>query len=177
MQLTIEQLTQIMPSLSPAKAQQYLPYLNTAMDEAEINTVLRQAAFLAQVAHESGELKYFEELASGKAYEGRKDLGNTQKGDGVRFKGRSPIQLTGRGNYRACGKALDINLEEDPDRADDLDCAFRVACWFWTSRKLNIFADKGKDYFDEITFRVNGGYNGKSHRDRYYKRALQVLGV
>lgn len=173
--ITVNQLKEIMPNLNLALAVQYLPFLNDAMLEAEINRPLRQAAFLAQVAHESGELKYFQELASGKAYEGRKDLGNTQPGDGVRFKGRSPIQITGRANYRDCGKALGINLEEDPDRADDLDCAFRVACWFWTSRKLNVIADQGN--FDLITKKVNGGYNGKASRDKYYKKAKEVLGV
>jgi len=176
MSISLDQLIQIMPNLAKSKASDYLSYLNQALVEAKINTPLRKAAFLAQLAHESGELKYFEEIASGKAYEGRKDLGNTQPGDGVRYKGRSPIQLTGRSNYRKCGQALGLDLENNPECADDLDIAFRVAAWFWTSRKLNIFADKGKDHFDEITFRVNGGYNGKAQRDKYYQKALEVLG-
>ncbi|MFY9226068.1 MAG: glycoside hydrolase family 19 protein [Blastocatellia bacterium] len=172
--ITTEQLRQIMPRLSVDKATTYLPYINEAMKEAEINTPLRQAAFLAQIAHESGELKYFEELASGRAYEGRQDLGNTQPGDGVRFKGRGPIQLTGRANYRSAGAALGVDLENNPDRADDLDIAFRVAAWFWNKRKLSSFADKGN--FDAITYRINGGYNGKEDRDKYYRKASKVLG-
>lgn len=177
MTLTLDQLTQIMPNLKKEKADKYLPFLVSAMDEAEITTPLRKAAFLAQLSHESGELKYFEEIASGAAYEGRKNLGNTQPGDGKRYKGRSPIQLTGRANYRQCGNALAIDLENHPEKALELENTFRIACWFWTSRKLNLFADKGSGHFDEITFKVNGGYNGKVDRDKYYKRALEVLGV
>jgi predicted chitinase/LysM repeat protein len=172
--VSLQQLQAIMPNLPSGRAQQMLPYLNTAMKEANINTPRRQAAFLAQLAHESVELRYFEEIASGAAYEGRSDLGNTQPGDGVRFKGRGPIQLTGRSNYRAAGQALGIDLENNPTRAADPDVGFRTAAWFWNSRNLNSYADAGN--FDAITLRVNGGYNGKASRDAYYQRALSVLG-
>jgi putative chitinase len=170
----MQQLRSIMPNLSEARAQQMLPHLNSAMAEAGINTPRRQAAFLAQLAHESGEFRYMEEIASGAAYEGRTDLGNTQPGDGVRFKGRGPIQLTGRSNYRAAGQALGIDLENNPKRAAEPDVGFRTAAWFWNSRNLNSYADAKN--FDAITYRVNGGYNGKASRDAYYARALQVLG-
>ncbi|MBI4854903.1 MAG: LysM peptidoglycan-binding domain-containing protein [Acidobacteria bacterium] len=173
--VSVEQLRAIMPSLSQAKAQTYLPYLNSAMAEFKINTPERQSAFLAQLAQESGELKYFQEIASGAAYEGRRDLGNTQPGDGMRFKGRGPIQLTGRANYRNVGAALGVDLERNPTRAADLDVAFRVAGQYWQSRNLNSFADSRN--FDAITLRINGGYNGKSVRDMYYRRAKGVLGV
>jgi predicted chitinase len=172
--VSLQQLKRIMPHLSDAKARQVLPHLNKAMQEAHINTPKRQAAFLAQLAHESGELRYFEEIASGRAYEGRRDLGNTQPGDGVRFKGRGPIQLTGRSNYRAAGKALGIDLEHNPKRAADIDVGFRTAAWFWNSRGLNKYADAGN--FREVTRRINGGYNGLSSREAYYRRALNVLG-
>jgi predicted chitinase/LysM repeat protein len=172
--VSLQQLRAIMPNLPAARAEQMLPYLNSAMQEAHINTPRREAAFLAQLAHESVELRYFEEIASGAAYEGRSDLGNTQPGDGVRFKGRGPIQLTGRSNYRAAGQALGIDLEHNPTRAADPDVGFRTAAWFWNSRNLNSYADAGN--FDAITLRVNGGYNGKASRDMYYARALNVLG-
>ncbi|WNG52940.1 glycoside hydrolase family 19 protein [Archangium minus] len=162
-----------MPRLPQAKAQQYQPYLNAAMVEADINTPKRQAAFLAQLAHESDQLRSMEERNSGADYEGRKDLGNTHPGDGKRYKGRGPIQLTGRTNYRAAGKALGIDLENNPKRAADPDVGFRTAAWFWKSRNLNSYADAGN--FREVTRRVNGGYNGLASREAYYKRALGVL--
>ncbi len=171
--LNEKQLRDIMPRLSASRASECLPHLDAAMVEANILTPQRQAAFLAQLAHESGELRYFEELASGEAYEGRKDLGNTQPGDGVRYKGRGPIQLTGRSNYRAAGRALGLDLEANPQRAADIDVGFRVAAWFWTSRGLNALADAGD--FREITRRINGGFNGLAHREAYYRRALELL--
>jgi predicted chitinase len=171
--VTSAQLRQIMPTLSQAKADQYLPHINRAMAEAGINTPQRQAAFLAQLGHESGGLRYMEEIASGAAYEGRRDLGNTQPGDGTRYKGRGPIQLTGRANYRAAGKALGLDLEGNPRQAASPEVGFRTAAWFWNSRNLNSLADKGD--FRGITKRVNGGYNGLADREAYYRRALNVL--
>jgi predicted chitinase len=171
--VSLDQLKKIMPNLSDAKAREYLPHLNAAMKEAGITTKNQKAAFLAQLAHESGQFRYMEEIASGSAYEGRKDLGNTQPGDGVRFKGRGPIQLTGRSNYRAAGKALGIDLENNPKRAADPDVGFRTAAWFWKSRGLNSLAEAGN--FREVTRRINGGYNGLADRQQYYNRALSVL--
>lgn len=168
-----DQLKAIMPYCKNPGG--FLPELNKAMVEGEINTPLRQAAFLAQLAHESGELRYWEELASGAAYEGRKDLGNTQPGDGIRYKGRGPIQLTGRNNYRLAGQALGVDLENDPKRAAQLDVGFRVASWFWKSKGLNQLADAVK--YDEITKRINGGTRGLEHRLRYYETAKRALGV
>jgi predicted chitinase/LysM repeat protein len=170
-----EQLRRIMPNLSAQDAARYIPLLNAAMAEADINTPLRQSAFLAQLAQESGQLRYFEEIASGAAYEGRADLGNTQAGDGVRFKGRGPIQLTGRSNYEAAGRDLGLDLVNNPAQAADPEVGFRIATWFWGSRNLNALADVQN--FDGITRRVNGGYNGKADRDMYYARAKQVLGA
>ncbi len=173
--LTLEQLRAVMPHLAADKAQQYLPYLNAAMAEASINTPQRAAAFLAQLAHESVELRYFEEIASGAAYEGRKDLGNTQPGDGKLYKGRGPIQLTGRSNYRAAGAALGLDLEGNPTRAADVDVGFRTAAWYWTAHQLNALADAGS--FDAITEAINGGQNGADSRRAYWATAKAALGV
>ncbi|MDP9151424.1 MAG: hypothetical protein M3O36_15990 [Myxococcota bacterium] len=170
-----EQLHAIMPSLSHDLTVAYLPLLNAAMLEAKITTPLRQAAFLAQLAHESGELRAFHEFHTGDQYEGRKDIGNTQPGDGRRFKGRGPIQVTGRATYRAAGSALGLPLEDQPELVATPEVGFRVAGWFWTAKHLDHLAD-ARD-FDGITHRVNGGFRGKASRDHYYGVAKRVLGV
>jgi putative chitinase len=171
--VTLSQLHRIMPSLPMSKAKAYLPLLNRAMAEAKINTKPRKAMFLAQLAHESVSLRFFEEIASGAAYEGRRDLGNIHPGDGVRYKGRGPIQLTGRSNYRAAGRALGLPLESKPKMAAQPSVGFRTAAWFWNSRGLNRFADQGN--FREVTRRINGGFNGLADRLAYYRRALAAL--
>src|SRR5690348_6658419 len=105
MTISIEQLLTIMPNAHD-RAILFLAPLNAAMQEFAIGTPRQQAAFLAQVAHESGELRYTAELADGSAYEGRVDLGNMQPGDGKRFKGHGLLQITGRTNHAKCGEAL-----------------------------------------------------------------------
>lgn len=171
--VSLEQLRAIMTNLSAARGRECLPHLNAAMTEASIDRRLRRAAFIAQLAHESSELRYFEELADGSAYEGRRDLGNTQPGDGRRYKGRGPIQLTGRSNYRAAGQALHLDLEGQPELAAHVDLGFRVAGWFWTRHNLNVLADAGQ--FTEITRKINGGLNGQRSREQYYQRALRIV--
>lgn len=172
--VTTQQLREIMPNVSQARAERMLPHLNHAMAEANIDTPQRQAAFLAQLAHESGEFRYMEEIASGAAYEGRSDLGNTQRGDGRRFKGRGPIQLTGRFNYTKAGRELGLDLVGNPEQVATPEVGFRTSAWYWNDRGLNRFADNGN--FRELTRRINGGYNGLADRTRYYQRALNVLG-
>lgn len=170
-------LSQIMPRAG-AKSALYAPHLANAMTEFYIDSPARQAAFLAQVAHESGELRYVRELASGAAYEGRRDLGNTQPGDGKRFKGRGLIQITGRANYAACSRALfdaESVLLNEPVLLEEPGAACRSAAWFWWSRQLNVLADAGE--FRAITRRINGGYNGLADRIRYWERAKLSLGV
>ncbi len=171
--MTLDQLAKIYTRAKRALLSEYFPHLEAAMAEAQINTPLRQAAFLAQLAHESAEFRYMEEIASGAAYEGRKDLGNTQPGDGKRFKGRGPIQLTGRANYAAAGKALGLNLVNDPESAASPEVGFRTAAWFWNKHSLNAPADVGD--FDLITRKINGGFNGKQYRDAFYLVAKKVL--
>ena len=94
-------------------------------------------------------------------------------GDGVRYRGRGPIQLTGRNNYRACGKALNVDLEGKPELAASFEVGFRVAAWFWKSRELNSLADAGD--FDAITKRINGGTNGAEDRTRRHALCRQAL--
>jgi len=174
--LTYQDLRKIFPNAADAKLKASIPYLNAAMTEFGITTKKRVAAFLSQIAVESAELKYFSEIASGAAYEGRKDLGNTQKGDGKRFKGRGVIQLTGRANYREAGRDLGLPLEDSPEIVATPAVAFRTAGWFWKKKGLNSLADRGD--IREVTRRVNGAIVATTHypeRVAYYQKALKVL--
>lgn len=123
---------------------------------------LRLVHFLAQLVHESDGLRAMEEYASGAAYEGREDLGNTQPGDGKRFKGRGPIQLTGRANYRALGRKIGIDLERHPEIAAIPSIGLRTALEYWNSRALNALADR--DDVVAVTTKINGGTNGLADR-------------
>lgn len=175
-ELTAAQLQRLLPSLPAAQVDSYTTLLNGAMAEFGITTRRRQVCFLAQLAHESGELTAFEEHASGAAYEGRcEDLGNCEAGDGTRYKGRGPIQLTGKKNYRQAGQALGVDLVTWPELAAQAQVGFRVAAWFFRANKLNQLADAGD--FHEITQRINGGQEGQRSREGYLARACQVLAV
>lgn len=171
--VTAAQLQQIVPQLSPSKAEAVAPHLNAAMAEANINTPERQAMFIAQLAHESGGFHYMEEIASGAAYEGRTDLGNTQPGDGERYKGRGYIQVTGRHNYTEAGRALGLDLVNNPELAAQPENAARIAAWYWESRGINAAADAGD--FTQVTRLINGGTNGLADRQAYYERARAAL--
>jgi len=181
--VTNDNLKQIMPNLSDAKRATYLPFLQRALAEFAVNAPRREAAFLAQVAHESGEFRWMEEIwgptAQQKKYEPPSDtatrLGNTQPGDGKRFKGRGPIQITGRFNYTKYGSGLGLDLVNNPDRAATPEVGFRTAGLFWRSNGLNELADR--EMFEAITKKINGGLNGYPDRLKYYTRAKQVLGV
>ncbi|CAF2153972.1 unnamed protein product [Rotaria magnacalcarata] len=171
--ITSSQLKAIMPL---NKHPEYLTHINNALVEGNINTPARKAAFLAQLAHESGQLRYMKEIASGEAYEGRKDLDNNQPGDGKLFKGRGPIQLTGRANYAAAGKDLGLDLVNNPELVETPEVGFRTSVWFWNKRQLNKLADRNtlKD-FRNITKKINGGNNGSADREKYWKQASKVL--
>lgn len=140
-----------------------------------IDTTLRKAHFLAQVAHESREGRYMEEIASGAAYEGRADLGNTQPGDGRRFKGRGLIQLTGRFNYIAYSLARygDDRAVRNPEMVARLPDAALAAGWYWRVRGINALADR--DDLEAVTRRVNGGLNGLEDRRRCLARAKRLF--
>ncbi|MFO1351897.1 MAG: glycoside hydrolase family 19 protein [Gammaproteobacteria bacterium] len=172
--ITEEMLAAILPhARQEGRVSDWVGPINAALAEFEINTSLRMAAFLAQIAHESGELRYVREIASGKAYEGRDDLGNTQPGDGVRFKGRGLLQITGRSNYAECGNALGLDLLAHPELLEEPFNAARSAGWFWRRHHLNGLADAGD--FAKITRKINGGLRGQALREIYYDRALRVL--
>lgn len=127
-----------------------------------LDTGLRLANFMGQCAHESGGFRYMEEIASGRDYEGRADLGNTQPGDGVRYKGRGPIQLTGRANYRRVGRLIGIDLEAHPEIVSHPSIGLLVGCVFWSEAGLNALADADEQL--SITRRINGGKNGLQDR-------------
>jgi putative chitinase len=168
----------IMPLGPLEKIRRYLPGLQAGMAKRSITTALRQAHFLAQVGHESMSFVYAEEIASGAAYEGRATLGNTQPGDGVRFKGRGLIQLTGRTNYTNYGAAIGKNLTEGDNPklvATDPALGVDAACWFWSVHNLNLLADA--DDIIAITKTVNGGLNGLEARKAYLRRAKFFMGL
>lgn len=179
--LTDSDLKQIMPRLPQAKRQLYLPFINKVMEIYEIDTPLRASAFLAQIAHESAELRFMEEIwgptAQQKKYEPpnsvAKALGNTQKGDGFRYRGRGPIQVTGRANYKKYGDLLGVDLIRNPDLAATPQYAFSTAGIFWKLNGLNELADVQD--FITITKRINGGLNGLADRQKYYEIAKKAL--
>jgi len=181
--LTDSDLQQIMPRLPQAKRELYLPFINKIMEIYEIDTPLRASAFLAQIAHESAELKFMEEIwgptAQQKKYEPpgevARRLGNTQRGDGFRYRGRGAIQITGRANYKKYGDLLGVDLVGNPDLAATPQYALSTAGIFWKLNGLNELADVQD--FITITKRINGGLNGLAERQKYYEIAKNVLGA
>lgn len=190
MKLT-ESLVKTMFPLCPAsKRKLYTPQLNDSCLAYDIANELRVAAFFGTLGPESGELKYMEELASGDAYDTRTDLGNTPQrdGDGRLYKGRGPIQITGKANYREYTEFLKekghlpfVDFVKHPERLKELPYSIDSACWFFAVHiKANPLADRRE--FLEIQLRVNGGRKRKPprpnhwpERQAYYARALAAL--
>lgn len=184
MKITREHLKEIMPNALSNDIEAYLPMLNDVMPVFGINTPLRVCHFLAQIAHESGELRYSQEVASGKAYDtGRlaKILGNTPEadGDGQKYKGRGLIQLTGTANYKRFNEYLKNTLGETvdtlakPEIVESPKYSVMTACWFFKTAGCLTLSDK--DDVKAVTKRINGGYNGLASRTAYLKRAKKVL--
>ncbi|CAN5325483.1 hypothetical protein BH11PSE14_BH11PSE14_24180 [soil metagenome] len=179
--LTEQQLSQIMPHASQARRWDFLPHLGSAMASYGVDNLPRAAAFLAQLAHESGELQFMEEIwgptAAQKRYEPKTALsdalGNATAGDGNRYKGRGPIQITGRANYAKYGKAINVDLVNHPELAGKPEHGFDIAGVYWKKNGLNELADAGD--FRQITRRINGGFNGLAEREAYYRRAKAAL--
>ena len=175
MKVTKSEILRIMPHANRQRLNEDIDVLNEWAPKFGINTPLRMAHFLAQVAHESGELRYAEEIASGSAYEGRKDLGNTQKGDGVRFKGRGYIMLTGRVNYQAyqdSGYCVG-NLMAHPEWLTKSPGRMKASLWFFATHGCLKYADMDDPRM--VTLKINGGYNGLAQRLYYWRMAKKVL--
>lgn len=185
--ITLEQLQQI-TGATEIRLKPFIDTLNEGMATSKINTPYRIAAFIAQVSHESGAFRYTKEIASGEAYEGRNDLGNYQAGDGVRFKGRGLIQITGRNNYIQISEDLGTDFINHPERLEEPSWAAISACWFWDWKELNKICDKPEDWsvvikgkvydkFMYLTRRINGGLNGYPDRVKYFNRAAAIFGL
>jgi putative chitinase len=180
--ITEQQIRSICPG-APKGVDAYIPYLNKFLSQYKINTPKRIQAFIAQLAQESGQFRYTSELADGKAYEGRKDLGNIHPGDGVKFKGHGLIQVTGRDNHLRCGKALGLDLINNPLLLTTPQYAVQSACWFWESNGLNEMTDliddndqkKAASVFERITRKINGGLTHIIERKAFWEKAKALV--
>lgn len=179
--LTAEQIKEISPSTPLERIKTFLPHLNEYLPKFGIDTPIEVSSFLAQVLHESGGLKWLREIwgptVVQSRYEGRKDLGNVIAGDGEKFKGRGLIQVTGRANYAAISKAIfgDERLLREPEILATPQYGTLSSCIYWKSRNLDAFDDDFS--IKEETKKVNGGYNGLEDREKYFQRAIKILGA
>jgi putative chitinase len=147
--------------------------LAATLESYDITSRLRIAHFLGQTCEESAGYRTTEEFASGREYEGRQDLGNTQKGDGPRYKGRGLLQLTGRANYADYGKALGVDLVNNPTLAAQPALSLKIACEYWKRHDIN--ADCDRDDAQAVTRKVNGGLNGLSDRIAFTQKAKTAV--
>lgn len=194
--MLITENTLISAGCKKALAPFLLPHFQEVCKKYEINTPARFCAFISQLAHESGSFFYTQEIASGSDYEGRADLGNIKSGDGVKFKGRGFIQITGRANYQSLSNDLGIDLIKKPELlgAKNInlcsDEQIRMATvstgWFWNKKSLNTFADRINIKYDltnesnilafkMITKRINGGYNGLEDRKARFEKIRKLI--
>ncbi len=173
--LDFELLRQL--GVKESRAALWLEPVKAATALYDIESPYRLSAFLGQILHESGYLRYVREIwgptPAQQRYEGRKDLGNTQPGDGKRLLRRGLIQVTGRANYAAMSKQLGINLVKNPELLERPDLAAISAAHFWSDKGLNKLADELR--FRDITRKINGGYNGLLERQAIYNKALAYL--
>lgn len=170
------QLTRIAIGASEPRLARFINPLNEAMAEFAINTIMRQAAFLSQVCHESGSFYILREMASGTEYDGRADLGNIHHGDGQRYKGRGLLKIRNRLMYELVGDALKINLIDFPDLLEVHPHSSRSAAWYWSEfLNLNPLADRGDIL--RITRRLAGNYLDLAERLDHYERAMRILSM
>ena len=169
-------LRQMMPNAG-ASLVPHLPFINPALDWGRITTPPDVTAFMAHLAHESGEYRYMREIADGSAYEGRADLGNIHPGDGRRYPGRGGIQVTGRDAARQAGRALGVDFEEHPEKMELPEWATMVSVWFWTTFKPALQPAAQLEWFHVTQRLVNGGENGWPPRLAYYQNNRLLFGM
>jgi putative chitinase len=173
--VTRERLLCLAPSANAAIVAGIAERFDALAEDHAVTTRLRICHVLAQAAHETDGFRTLEEYG-GPAYfiryEGRRDLGNTQAGDGIRFHGRGIFQLTGRANYRRLGQLLGIDLQADPERAKEPATSLRIAFAYWNERAINAAADA--DDIERVTKLINGGRNGLAERARYLAKAKEI---
>lgn len=184
MNVTASMLRAVMP-MAGRRADLFALPLAAATELFDISTPKRLAAFLAQIAHESGQLGYVRELwgptTTQRGYEGREDLGNIESGDGKRFMGRGLIQITGRKNYLLCGMGLDLDLLAAPELLEQPEAAAASAGWYWHTHNLNRYADR--DDFLALSIAINGRNrstglpNGWADRQEFWRAAKSCLGI
>lgn len=176
------QLKAIAPGASPAIINPLAVALSgPTMAAYGIVTPLRLAHFIAQAAHETAGFKTLVEYGGDAYFNGRygsqtrvgRKLGNTQPGDGARFRGRGIFQCTGRANYAFYGKKIGLNLIDQPALAADAAISLKIACEYWKAKGLNALADR--DDVTAITEKINGGHNGLAERMAYLAKAKAVL--
>jgi putative chitinase len=167
-------LRKVCPNLTVAQSQHVAAGLTTAFARFHITTRLRAAAAVAQFAHESDGFRTSTEYASGAAYEGRRGLGNTMRGDGVRFKGRGRIMITGRSNYAAVSRGIGVDALRHPEKLAESPWSELASAWWWSEHGCNALADRGLAGFTALTRCINGGTNGLASRLVYYRRARRV---
>lgn len=206
MELTIDILGQIMPfARRSGRAALYIDNIKKYMAAFNINTPLRMAHFLSQIAHESGELanveenlnyrastllsvfpKYFNATTAAqyackpnkianRVYANRLGNGPETSGDGWKYRGRGLIQITGKTNYTAYKKFCGYDVVSIPELLAKQPGCIRSACWFWQTHNLNKYADKND--LVGVTKAINGGTNGIEARRTYLQRALKAFGI
>lgn len=169
-----------LPGADQAHVSAWLPQINTAMAAAGIDdTPQRAAAFLAQIGQETDGFATLTEYSDGSAYDGRADLGNTEPGDGPKYKGRGALQLTGKHNYELASQALGVDFVNHPELVADPQYAFATAAWYWTTHNLNAVADNAHPRdpasIDPVSQIINGGSNGRDVRRDHFIQVCQVL--
>ena len=175
--ITRAKLIQISPNVNKQRIDAFVKDFNQWHDEFGCSSPLQIVHFLAQVMQESVELRYTEEIASGAAYEWRHDLGNVYKGDGVRFKGRGFLQITGRANYQAYARSKWCNgdLVSHPEWLAKSPGNMKASLWFWWKSGCNALA--ANDDVKAVTKRINGGLNGYAQRQYYLRKAKRAFAL